>query len=271
AVGVPVKQNFAGTSANGFQRSGSMATGFPPPVLANIPQDGIIAATGSLLNSTYDVIPDTLHEGTLHSWNVAFQRQLPYGFTADVAYVGSKGANLVMDLDTNASQVYGSGNNGRPMFATFGRTGTNRTRTNLGKSRYNGLQMKIGRRFINGLLVTNSYTFGRSKDLAQENTGIGTPLDFNQSWARSDTDRTHNYTLTSVYELPFGPKKRWLNEGTLGKIIGGWQLSGIFIAQSGLPLTITASGSALNTPGNTAFANLNGSNTVLGGLRPGVL
>ena len=80
-----------------------MAAGFPAPVLANIPADGVIPATGSLLNSTYDVIPPGLHEGTLHSWNVAFQRQLPYGLTADVAYVGSRGVDLVMDVDRNAS------------------------------------------------------------------------------------------------------------------------------------------------------------------------
>jgi hypothetical protein len=273
AFNFPVKQNYNGLLVNGFQNAGSMAAGFPAPALANIPSNGVIPipAGSSLLNSTYDVIPSGLHEGKLHSWNVAFQRQLPYGFTADVAYVGSKGVDLVMDIDLNASLVYGSGNNGRPQFAPFGRTGTSRERSNQGKSRYNGLQMKIDRRFINGLLVTNSYTFGRSKDLAQENGTIPTPIDFNQSWARSDTDRTHNYTLTSVYELPFGPKKKWLNEGTLGKIIGGWQLSGIFIAQSGLPLTITASGTSLNTPGTTAFANLNGSNNVIGGLGPGLL
>jgi hypothetical protein len=271
AFNFPVKQNYVGALVNGFQRAGSMAQGFPDPVLANIPADGVLPVSGSLLNSTYDVIPPTLHEGTLRSWNVAFQRQLPYGFTADIAYVGSRGVNLVMDVDLNASQVYGSGNNGRPQFAQFGRSGTTRQRSNLGKSRYNGLQLKVDRRFINGLLVTNSYTFGRSMDLANENTGIGTPIDFNQSWARSDTDRTHNYVATAVYELPLGPKKRWLSEGTLGKIIGGWQLSGLFIAQSGLPLSITASGASLNTPGTTAYANLNGQNTILGGLGPGLL
>jgi hypothetical protein len=43
-----------------------------------------------LLNSTFDVIPTGLREGTLHSWNVAYQRELPYRFTVDVAYVGNK-------------------------------------------------------------------------------------------------------------------------------------------------------------------------------------
>ena len=271
AFAFPVKQNYSGSAANGFQRAGSMATGFPTPVLANIPGDGIIAVGGSLLNSTYDVIPSGLHEGTLHSWNVAFQRQLPYGFTADLAYVGSKGVDLVADLDQNASLVYGSGNAGRPQFAPFGRTGTSRTRTNLGKSRYNGLQIKVDRRFQNGLLVTNSYTLGRSKDIAQENGGIGTPIDFNLSWARSDTDRLHNYVLSAVYELPWGPKKHWMSDSTLGKIIGGWQVSGLLVAQSGQSLTIGGSGTLLNTPGSSAYVNLNGDNKILGGLGPGLL
>jgi hypothetical protein len=271
AFNYPVKQNYRCTSSNGFQRQGLMQTGFPAPALVSIPADGIIPVTGSLLNSTYDVIPTTLHEGTLHSWNVAFQRQLPYGFTADIAYVGSKGVDLVMDLDTNASMVYGSGNNGRPYFAQWNRTGTNRTRTNQGKSRYNGLQIKVDRRFLNGFLITNSYTLGRSQDLANENTGINTPIDFNLSWARSDTDRLHNYVLSSVYELPWGPNKRWLKDGVTSKLLGGWQVSGLFVAQSGVALTIGGNGTLLNTPGNSAYANLNGDNKVLGGLGPGLL
>jgi hypothetical protein len=271
AFNFPVKQNYSGTAANGFQRSGSMAAGFPAPVLVSIPSDGIIPATGSLLNSTYDVIPQDLREGTLHSWNVAFQRQLPFSLTADVAYVGNRGVNLVMDVDANAGLVYGLGNAGRPQFAAFGRTGTSRTRSNENKSEYNGLQVKVDRRFRNGLLVTNSYTLSRSKDFVNENTSIATPIDFDLSWARSNFDRLHNYVLTTIYELPFGPRHRWLSDGMAGKVIGGWQLSGIFVAQSGTPLTITGNTTLLNTPGNTAYPNLNGEQRVLGGLGPGLL
>ena len=271
AFNYPVKQNYAGTVPNGFQRAGSMATGFPDPTLVNIPQDGIIPVSGSLLNSTYDVIPPGLREGTLHSWNVAFQRQLPFELTADIAYVGNRGANLVMDVDLNASLVYGSGNNGRPQFAAFNRTGTSRARTNDGKSEYNALQMKVDRRFKNGLMVTNSYTLSRSKDYANENGGIATPIDFDLSWGRSNFDRLHSYVLSGIYELPWGPGKRWMGEGTLGKIVGGWQITGLFIAQSGTPLTIGGNGTLLNTPGNSAYANLNGSHNVLGGLGPGNL
>ena len=86
-----------------------MAVGFPAPALLTIPSNGIVPVSGTgLLNSTFDVIPPDLREGTLHSWNVAFQRQLPFSLTADIAYVGNRGVDLVMDVDTNASLVYGS-------------------------------------------------------------------------------------------------------------------------------------------------------------------
>jgi hypothetical protein len=271
AFNFPVKQNYGGSVANGFQRAGTMATGFPQPVLLTIPSDGIIPVSGSLLNSTFDTISSDLREGTLHSWNVAFQRQLPFSLTADVAYVGNRGVDIVMDLDTNASLVYGSGNNGRPQFPRFNRTGTTRTRTNLNKTEYNGLQMKIDRRFQNGLLISNSYTLSKSMDYVNENGGIGTPIDFELSWGRSNFDRTHNYVLSGLYELPWGPRHRWLSTGLLGQVIGGWQVSGIFVAQSGTPLTIGGNGTLLNTPGNSAFANVNGEQKVLGGLGPGLL
>jgi hypothetical protein len=249
-----------------------MAAGFPPPALLDIPADGIISIAGtSLQNATLDVIPPDLHEGALHSWNVAFQRQLPFNLTADIAYVGNRGVDLVMDIDRNASLVYGSGNAGRPQFAQFNRTGNTRTRTNLGKSEYNALQVKVDRRFRNGFMTTNSYTLSRSKDYANENGGLATPIDPELSWARSNFDRPHSFVNTTIVELPIGPGKRWLKEGLASRIIGGWQVSTVFQAQSGQPLTIGGNGTLLNTPGNSAYANLNGEHTILGGLGPGNL
>ena len=50
--------------------------------------------------------------------------------------------------------------------------------------------MKVDRRFRNGLLLTNSYTLSRAMDYADENGGIGTPIDFELSWARVEL-RSH--------------------------------------------------------------------------------
>src|SRR5204862_6368849 len=178
--------------------------------------------------------------------------------SADIAYVGNRGVDLVMDIDRNASLTYNSGNAGRPQFAQFARTGTSRERSNLGKSQYHGLQMKVDRRFRKGLMITNSYTLSKSKDYTNENTTIGTPIDFSKSFGLSSFNRTHNYVLTTIYDLPIGPGKKFLTTGPVGQFLGGWQLSTLFVAQSGTPLSVTASGTLLNTPGNTAFADQGG-------------
>ena len=136
-----------------------MAAGFPAPTLVNIPQDGIIPVLGLAPELHLRRHPArTCARARCTPGTSPFQRQLPFQLTADIAYVGNRGVNLVMDIDTNASLVYGSGNAGRPQFATFNRTGTTRTRSNENNSEYNALQMKVDRRFQNGFMLMNSYT-----------------------------------------------------------------------------------------------------------------
>lgn len=272
AFNYPVKQNYAGSAANGFQNAGSLAAGFPAPALLAIPSTGIVPIAGtSLQNATLDVIPSDLREATLHSWNVAYQRQLPFLLSADIAYVGNRGVDLVLDVNTNASLVYGAGNAGRPQFAQFNRTGQSRTRTNRGKSQYHGLQVKLDRRFRHGLLLTNSYTLSRSKDYANENSGVGTPIDFEKSFGLSNFNRTHNFVNATIYELPFGPNKHWLSTGPVGRALGGWQVSTLLVLQSGTPLTIGGNATLLNTPGNSAFADQIGPERIINGRGPGLL
>ena len=75
-----MKQNNAFSAPNTYSAAGAMATGFPAPIVANIPSDGIIPAdTSALLNQSYSYVPADLQQGTLHSWNVAFQRELVLG------------------------------------------------------------------------------------------------------------------------------------------------------------------------------------------------
>jgi hypothetical protein len=51
-------------------------------------------------------------------------------------------------------------------------------------------------------------------------------------------DRTHNFQLYGLWELPFGRGKRFADEGILSKLLGGFQLSGVMGAVSGSPFTI---------------------------------
>ena len=270
----PVKQNNVFNAPNNFAPAGSMKNGFPDPVFVTIPSNGIVDASPAVLrNASYFHTRPDMHEGSLHSFNVAFQRELPGHFSLDVAYVGNRGHDVQTQFNENAANVVGQpGNNGRPLFLPFGKSADVTTWIGT-KTLYNSLQLKLDRRFTGGLLVTSSYTLGRawSYTNGDSNTGIATPADIERSWARTDQDRLHSFVESFLYQLPLGPDRKWLNSGPLSQILGGWQVSGIFAAQSGTPIGITMANANLNAPGNTQRPNVSGTPSVLGGIGPGNL
>jgi hypothetical protein len=127
------------------------------------------------------------------------------------------------------------------------------------------MQVKLDRRFSNGLLWTNSYTLSKAQDYVNDNGSIGTPADVSLSYGPADFDRTHSYVSSFVYELPFLKNA----SGAKGAILGGWQIAGVFIAQSGTPVDIRAAGASLRAPQNQQRPNLNGDQNVLGDIGPG--
>ena len=217
-------------------------------------------------------MPSDLHEGSLHSWNVAYQRELPGRWSAEVAYVGNRGHDIIASLNMNAGMTLGADNAGRPLFAPFGRTADVTTWVPV-KTEYHSLQAKVDRRFQNGLLVTNSYTLGRSKNYSNgdSNGAIQTPADPERSWARRGEDRLHNFASSWVYHLPIGRSGKWLTDGALSHILGDWQVSGVFVAQSGIPINFEANGATLRAPGNQQRPDATGTPNVLGGIGPGNL
>jgi hypothetical protein len=265
AYNFPVKQNndFPG---NSFAPAPfNMAAGFPPPITAAIPADGIITANTPLLRGQqYNVVPADLSEGKIHAWNVAFQRQLPLRFAVEVAYVANRGHGVLGRLELNAGLTPGLDNAGRPYFARFNRTAssTGWMRTN---TRYDSMQVKLDRRYSNGLLWTNSYTLSRSKDYLNDAGAVGTPADIGRSYGLSDFDRTHSFVSSFVYELPFFKN----DSGALGAILGGWQVAGVFVAQSGTPIDIRAAGASLRAPQNQQRPDLVGTQQVIGDIGPG--
>jgi hypothetical protein len=269
AYNFPVKQNNQFTGANSFSPAGSMANGFPAPITAQIPSDGIIPVTGNsaLTRQGYDVIPLDLKEGKIYSWNAAIQRQLPFNFALELAYVANRTHGAIKRLDLNAGLVPGADNAGRPLFAPFGRTASALTWAPFNSS-YDSLQVKLDRRFSNGLLWTNSYTLGHAKDYGSDGGAlatIGTPANIPLSYGISEFDRKHTFVSSFVYELPFMKDSK----GAAGAILGGWQVAGVFSAMSGLPIDIQASNATLRAPGNTQRPNLTGNQNVIGDIGPG--
>jgi len=181
-----------------------------------------------------------MHEGSLHTYNVAVQRELLGRFTLDVAYVGNYSNSVQTQYPENAAAQIGAPatntNLYRPLFIPFGKTADVTDWVPL-KEKYNSLQVKLDRRFSNGVLVTTSYTLARgwSYNTGDSNSGIPTPADLQRSWARTDQDRLHSLNVSFLYQIPVGPDRRWLREGVMSHVLGDWQVGGFFTAQSGLP------------------------------------
>src|SRR5262249_31665721 len=68
-------------------------------------------------------------------------------------------------------------------------------------------------------------------------------------------DRTHALHITNITELPFGEGRRWLADGVVAKVLGGWQVNNVISFYSGTPFNITASGQSLNAPGSSQRAD----------------
>jgi hypothetical protein len=200
-----------------------------------------------------------LHRGYIQSWNLIVERRLPYDLVASVGYVGSAAVNNFAFLNINASQVIGSGDDGRPLFQKFGRTATTREFDGRMHSNYHSLQTTLNRRFKDGLLLKAAYTWSKAIDEAPYSDWTeylwNASIVFDRNRAQADHNIPHNFQLGWVYELPFGPGKKWATEGTSGAILGGWQLNGLFAAYSGRPFTVTASDASLNMPGNQQTAD----------------
>jgi hypothetical protein len=266
AYNFPVKQTNQFNAPNSFASAGTMANGFGAPDFFPIPDSGVVdASIPQLRNAVLFYVQPELKEAKLHSWNVAFQRQLPWNLVGEIAYVGNVGRGIVVaDWNINAGMVLGAENAGRPYNQLYGRTADVRSFLPTDTS-YNALQTKLDRRFKNGFLLTTSYTLSRATNYSDE-TGIATPADLERSKGRAGFDRTHVFASSFIWDMPFFSA----GSGPLHWLLGGWQFSGIFTAYSGTPINFTANGATLRAPGNTQFPNLNGGDPeVFGDIGPG--
>jgi hypothetical protein len=167
----------------------------------------------------------------MEHWNVNLQYQLSRSRALELAYVASRGHDLISARDLNQPAASPSPQNLRPnpLFADI------TVIESRASSKYNALQASYRQRIDTGLSATISYTLGKSTDDASGFfTSSGDPnfpqnsLDPGAEYGRSSFDVRHRYSLSLSYDLPFRGNI-WLDD---------WQLQAIGTSQSGRPFTV---------------------------------
>src|SRR6185295_3752641 len=108
--------------------------------------------------------------------------------------------------------------------------------------------------------LKGAYTWSKAINWTDEDGWTGAPS-FNwgpvqsRNRALAGYNRAHMFTMGFVYEAPFGSGKRWATSGVPSRVLSGWQTNGTFIAYTGTPFTVSASGADLNAPGNSQTAD----------------
>ena len=207
-------------------------------------------------------------------YQVGFQRQLPGGFVVEAMYVGNYGYNIEISRNINAlPNQYLNADNSRsaaqvtndnllrqtianPFFGLADFAGTNfanatiarsqllrpfpafgdiTTTNNDGKSWYNSAQFNLQKRFSQGFTIQSSYTWSKWLQATEYlNAGDETPTKM-----ISDIDSPHRFSMSGIYALPFGKGQTFFSgaNGVVDRIIGGWQLQGIYTFQTGFPIS----------------------------------
>jgi hypothetical protein len=198
----------------------------------------------------------------VHSWSFGIQRELVKDAVVEVRYVGNHGEHLFQSIDGNPYIADLAANYPQlvsgmtPCSAAdavvpqaVGRVDCNRgivrERTNTGYSDYNGLQTEFRTtRLFKQLTGKVNYTFSKTTDNASEIFGTfaagGTtafsqdPLNYTTAeHGLSGLDVTNNFAIALTEELPFHQNQ----VGTLGRVLGGWVLSGTYQIATGQPYT----------------------------------
>ena len=259
--------NLIPTKDSGLSFFGTLSNPFP---------DGILSPVGASLGPMTDVgnsvNPFNPNPAADYNqrWQMSIQRQFGRSTMVEAAYVGNRSTKIEIDRDLNVlgnqnlshspffdPQVvnYLSANVPNPfrgIAGVNGTLGTNNTitretllkpfpqftavtaETYQGYSWYHSLQMRASRR-ISTSTLNASYTWSKNM-LANGFLNPADPLPYRSV---SSADRRHRVTLALLYELPFGRRGKVLRSAPrfVNTAIGGWQVSTIYIYQSGQPLS----------------------------------
>ena len=278
-------------SPTGYAPVYNWTTAAYPP---NFPRAPFIDPSFQNGQAVSSILPGTSRMPQILTWTFSIQRELARNLTFEGTYVGSHSTHLILggslsNMNTLDPKYLSLGNLlfqdiSSSAAASAGYTApytaftTQSTRT-VGQSlrpypqylnvseewgprgigRFNSLQMKLTKRYSNGLTLLAFYTW--SKNMTNSDTG---PIDLGpgEGAVQNPTNRAgevsvstdgppHVFVASGSYELPFGPGKKFLSQNAaLGRVLGGLQIAAYCRYTDGLALAITGGNgiSALGYP-----------------------
>lgn len=221
-------------------------------------------STDSGLSSPYD---PAVHTPLVREYSLGIQYEFAPQWVLNLGYAGSSGINL-LDYNHNHNQaLLATPTNSLSSFCTGGSSPICNTAGNAnwrvpylgyapaglqatdfnGYSNYNSLQVTVQHQFGHGLSMQAAYTWDKNlSDIFFSNTAnINNALAMGSQYGPVSFDRPQRFVVNYSYDLPFGKGSNAFEK----RLLGGWNISGITIAQSGDPLTFisTANGAAYGT------------------------
>jgi hypothetical protein len=179
-------------------------------------------------------------KGYSQSWNLTLEQQVGKELSLTFAYVGNKGTNILAAMEMNPA-IYGPG-------ATTGNTNSRRTYAGMSameiatpyqRSDFKSFQFTATKRASHGLTILSTYVYGVGKDNGSQTTEGGGSYPRSSAnpdidYSYSDFDIRHKFNLSMVYDLP----NKESATGVAKALLNNWQVNGIMILRTGLPITV---------------------------------
>lgn len=207
----------------------------------------------------WTTIDPNMKQGRVQQWSANVERQLPFSTIASVAYAGSY-ADRLFDKSRNLNTATPGPGFNPAARRPYPQLQSVIAALSRGWMKYNSLQMRLERRASAGNYVLASYTYAKATTNGVSGFG-GDPgivyfpvvADDQVDVGSSNTDLRHNFSLSTLYQLPIGSGQAILGNlsGVADAILGNWSVNVIFSAHSGYPLGM----SMANNQSGTAFGN----------------
>jgi Carboxypeptidase regulatory-like domain len=231
----------------------SFALPFGNPTLAWTPRwvtINTVNNTGTSSNLTETVLQQNFYTPLTDEWNLNTQYEFLPSWVLEVGYIGSHGIHQSnglraineAQLASAGSPVHGITTNTvanasvRVPYLGFSPAGLPDDEF-TGDSKFNSLQATVRKQMSHGLTLQAAYTWSKSLNdfnTATHSTNSNDPNDLRQQYGPNASYRPQRLAMNYSWDIPFGQR-----EGLQGKLLNGWNFSGVTVVQDGNPLTIT--------------------------------